>query len=96
MKKLLALFLTMFVTATVFAEEAPDVLVQRVTEEVTIAAPDRPDIAGQELTTLLDQILALRDQAVDVANMGIPDALFMRILGFGQPLEPETLRTVAF
>ncbi|MBP9942940.1 MAG: DNA topoisomerase (ATP-hydrolyzing) subunit B [Desulfomicrobium sp.] len=75
-------------------EEMSAFLVQRVTEEVTIAAPDRPDIAGQELTTLLDQILALRDQAVDVANMGIPDALFMRILGFGQPLEPETLRTV--
>ena len=34
MKKLFALFLALFVTATVVAEEAPDVLVQRVTEEV--------------------------------------------------------------
>lgn len=34
MKKLFALFLALFVSATVVAEEAPDVLVQRVTEEV--------------------------------------------------------------
>ncbi len=73
-------------------EEMSRFLVQRVAEEVTIAVADRPDIATDELTVLLDQILALRDQAVEVANMGIPDGLFMQILGYGQPIEPDVLR----
>ncbi|NCD24184.1 MAG: DNA topoisomerase (ATP-hydrolyzing) subunit B [Deltaproteobacteria bacterium] len=73
-------------------EEMSGFLVQRVTEEMTVATPEGPDIAGQELTELLDRILALRDLTVDVANMGIPDALFIHLLQYGQALEPETVR----
>ena len=58
MKKLLALFLTMFVTATVFAEEAPDVLVQRVTEEVLDIVRKDKDIQNghtQKVMELVDK-----------------------------------------
>ena len=72
--------------------EMSQFLLQRVAEEVTLSVPDRPDVAGEELTALLNTILALRDLAVDVANMGIPDTLFMRIVGAPAMLEPDTLR----
>ena len=72
--------------------EMSQFLLQRVAEEVTLTVPDRPDVAGEELTALLNTILALRDLAVDVANMGIPDTLFMRIVGAPAMLEPDTLR----
>ena len=58
MKKLLALFLAMFVTATVFAEEAPDVLVQRVTEEVLDIVRKDKDIQNghtQKVMELVDK-----------------------------------------
>ena len=72
--------------------EMSQFLLQRVAEEVTLSVPDRPDVAGEELTALLNTILALRDLAVDVANMGIPDTLFMRIVGAPAMLEPDMLR----
>ncbi|UTF49927.1 DNA topoisomerase (ATP-hydrolyzing) subunit B [Desulfomicrobium sp. ZS1] len=72
--------------------EMSQFLLQRVAEEVTLTVPDRPDVAGEELTALLNTILALRDLAVDVANMGIPDTLFMRIVGAPAMLEPDMLR----
>ncbi|TXI78320.1 MAG: ABC transporter substrate-binding protein [Dechloromonas sp.] len=58
MKKLLALFLAMFVTAAVFAEEAPDVLVQRVTEEVLEIVRKDKDIQNghtQKVMELVDK-----------------------------------------
>lgn len=58
MKKLLALFLAMFVTAAVFAEEAPDVLVQRVTEEVLDIVRKDKDIQNghtQKVMELVDK-----------------------------------------
>lgn len=58
MKKLLALFLAMFVTATVFAEEVPDVLVQRVTEEVLDIVRKDKDIQNghtQKVMELVDK-----------------------------------------
>ena len=58
MKKLLALFLTMFVSATVVAEEAPDVLVQRVTEEVLDIVRKDKDIQNghtQKVMELVDK-----------------------------------------
>jgi len=73
-------------------EEMSQFLVQRVAEEVTLTVPDRVDVVGEKLTELLDIILALRDLAVDVANMGIPDTLFMRIVGAPSMLEPEVVR----
>jgi DNA gyrase subunit B len=72
--------------------EMSQFLLQRVAEEVTLTVPDRPDVAGEELTALLNTILALRDLAVDVANMGIPDTLFMQIVGAPAMLEPDALR----
>jgi DNA gyrase subunit B len=72
--------------------EMSQFLLQRVAEEVTLTVPDRPDVSGEELTSLLNTILALRDLAVDVANMGIPDTLFMQIVGAPAMLEPDTLR----
>jgi len=74
-------------------EEMSQFLVQRVAEEVSLILPDdRPPVAGEELTALLNTILALRDLVVDVANMGIPDALFMRIVNAPRVLEPDELR----
>lgn len=58
MKKLLALFLAMFVTATVYAEEVPDVLVQRVTEEVLDIVRKDKDIQNghtQKVMELVDK-----------------------------------------
>jgi DNA gyrase subunit B len=74
-------------------EEMSQFLVQRVAEEVSLILPDdRPPVAGEALTGLLNTILALRDLAVDVANMGIPDTLFMRIVSAPSVLEPDDLR----
>ena len=58
MKKLLALFLALFVSATVVAEEAPDVLVQRVTEEVLDIVRKDKDIQNghtQKVMELVDK-----------------------------------------
>ena len=58
MKKLFALFLALFVTATVVAEEAPDVLVQRVTEEVLDIVRKDKDIQNghtQKVMELVDK-----------------------------------------
>ena len=58
MKKLFALFLALFVTATVAAEEAPDVLVQRVTEEVLDIVRKDKDIQNghtQKVMELVDK-----------------------------------------
>ena len=57
MKKLFALFLAFFVTAAVAAEEAPDVLVQRVTEEVLDIVRKDKDIQNghvQKVMNLVD------------------------------------------
>lgn len=56
MKKLLALFLAMFVTATVFAEEAPDVLVQRVTEEVLDIVRKDKDIQNGQTQKVMELV----------------------------------------
>ena len=58
MKKLFALCLALFVTATVVAEEAPDVLVQRVTEEVLDIVRKDKDIQNghtQKVMELVDK-----------------------------------------
>ena len=58
MKKLFAMFLALFVTATVVAEEAPDVLVQRVTEEVLEIVRKDKDIQNghtQKVMELVDK-----------------------------------------
>lgn len=58
MKKLFALFLALFVSATVVAEEAPDVLVQRVTEEVLDIVRKDKDIQNghtQKVMELVDK-----------------------------------------
>ena len=58
MKKLFALCLALFVTATVVAEEAPDALVQRVTEEVLDIVRKDKDIQNghtQKVMELVDK-----------------------------------------
>jgi phospholipid transport system substrate-binding protein len=58
MKKLFAMFLALFVTAAVVAEEAPDVLVQRVTEEVLEIVRKDKDIQNghtQKVMELVDK-----------------------------------------
>ena len=72
--------------------EMSQFLVQRVAEEVSLAVEGREPVAGQELTALLNTALALRDLAEDVANMGIPEGLFMRVVNAPAPLEPDALR----
>ncbi len=73
--------------------EMSEFLVQRVAEEVSLAVPGRTPVEAEELVSLLNKILALRDVVVDVANMGIPEALFMRIVNAPTPLEADVLRT---
>ena len=72
--------------------EMSQFLVQRVAEEVSLVVEGRDPVAGEELTSLLNTSLALRDLAEDVANMGIPEGLFMRVVNAPTPLEPDTLR----
>ena len=72
--------------------EMSQFLVQRVSEEVSLVVEGRDPVAGEELTTLLNTALALRDLAEDVANMGIPEGLFMRVVNAPAPLEPDALR----
>lgn len=58
MKKLFALFLALFVTTAVAAEEMPDVLVQRVTEEVLDIVRKDKDIQNghtQKVMELVDK-----------------------------------------
>ena len=73
-------------------DEMNQFLVQRVAEETSLTVPGREPVAGEELTTLLNTVLALRDLVVDVANMGIPDGLFMRLVNAPEPVEPDALR----
>jgi DNA gyrase subunit B len=72
--------------------EMSQFLVQRVAEEVSLLVEGRDPVAGEELTNLLNTALALRDLAEDVANMGIPEGLFMRVVNAPAPLEPDALR----
>jgi len=72
--------------------EMSQFLVQRVAEEVSLVTLGREPVAGEELTTLLNTVLALRDLAVDVANMGIPDGLFMRVVNAPSAVEPDVMR----
>jgi DNA gyrase subunit B len=74
-------------------EEMSQFLVQRVAEEVSLDVPGRDPVMGEELKGLLNTVLALRELAIDVANMGIPDTLFMRIVSAPGTLEPDELRT---
>lgn len=73
-------------------EEMSQFLVQRVAEEMTLAVPGRSELTPEELQELLNIILTLREMTMDVANMGIPEALFVHVIRHGQSLEPETLR----
>lgn len=73
-------------------EEMSQFLIQRVTEEVALVVPDREPVTGEELKGLLNTILALRELAVDVANMGIPDGLFMQVVNAPSVIEPDELR----
>ena len=56
MKKLLAVFFAMFVTAAAWAQEAPDALVQRVTEEVLEIVRKDKDIQGGSTTKVIDLV----------------------------------------
>ncbi|MDZ4065093.1 MAG: DNA gyrase subunit B, partial [Coriobacteriia bacterium] len=60
---------------------------------VSLDVPGRDPVMGEELKELLNTVLALRELAIDVANMGIPDTLFMRIVSAPGTLEPDELRT---
>ncbi|MDO9582052.1 MAG: DNA topoisomerase (ATP-hydrolyzing) subunit B [Desulfomicrobium sp.] len=73
-------------------DEMSQFLIQRVTEEVALILPDRDPLTGEELKGLLNSILALRELALDVANMGIPDGLFMRVVNAPGAIEPDELR----
>jgi DNA gyrase subunit B len=73
-------------------DEMSQFLIQRVTEEVALIFPDREPVTGEELKELLNTILALRELALDVANMGIPDGLFMRVVNAPCVIEPDELR----
>jgi len=72
--------------------EMSQFLIQRVAEEVSVIAGEGESVAGEALTGLLNIILALRDLAMDVANMGIPEPLLRRIISAPAPLEPEAVR----
>ncbi|PKN41477.1 MAG: DNA topoisomerase (ATP-hydrolyzing) subunit B [Deltaproteobacteria bacterium HGW-Deltaproteobacteria-18] len=73
-------------------DEMSQFLIQRVTEEVALILPDREPLTGEELKGLLNNILALRELALDVANMGIPDSLFMQVVNAPGAIEPDELR----
>ncbi|SFL43429.1 DNA gyrase subunit B [Desulfomicrobium norvegicum] len=73
-------------------EEMSQFLIQRVTEEVALVVPDREPVTGEELKGLLNTILALRELAIDVSNMGIPDGLFMQVVNAPCVIEPDELR----
>lgn len=73
-------------------DEMSQFLIQRVTEEVALILPDREPLTGEDLRELLNTILALRELAQDVANMGIPDGLFMRVVNAPGAIEPDELR----
>ena len=73
-------------------EEMSQFLVQRASEEISVAIADRADVSGEDLSGLLKTILALRELAVDVANMGIPDSLFMHVVNYPACLVAEALR----
>lgn len=74
-------------------DEMSQFLVQRAAEEISIEVADQVTVAGDELATLLKTILDLRELAVDVANMGIPDGLFMHVVNYPACLVAEVLRT---
>ena len=73
-------------------DEMSQFLIQRVAEEVSLPVPGREDISGEELADLMNTILALRDLVGDVANMGIPDGIFRRLISSPVPVEPDDLR----
>jgi DNA gyrase subunit B len=73
-------------------DEMSQFLIQRVTEEVALIFEGREPVMGEELKELLNTILALRELALDVANMGIPDGLFMRVVNAPGVIEPDELR----
>jgi DNA gyrase subunit B len=73
-------------------DEMSQFLIQRVTEEVALILPDREPLTGEDLRELLNTILALRELAQDVANMGIPDGLFMRVVNAPGAIDPDELR----
>ncbi|GAB1410965.1 DNA topoisomerase (ATP-hydrolyzing) subunit B [Desulfovibrionales bacterium] len=73
-------------------EEMSQFLVQRVAEDMILRVPGSPDVVQEELQHLLGDILVLREMATDVANMGVPEALFMQMVAYGCCLEPDTLR----
>lgn len=73
-------------------DEMSQFLIQRVTEEVALILQGRDPLTGEELKGLLNSILALRELALDVANMGIPDGLFMRVVNAPGAIEPDELR----
>ena len=73
-------------------DEMSQFLIQRVTEEVALVLPGREPLTGEELKGLLNTVLDLRELAQDVANMGIPDGLFMRIVNAPGVIEPDELR----
>ena len=73
-------------------DEMSQFLIQRVAEEVSLPLAGREDISGEELADLMNTILALRDLVGDVANMGIPDGIFRRLITSPVPVEPDELR----
>jgi len=73
-------------------DEMSQFLIQRVTEEVALILEGRDPLTGEELKGLLNNILALRELAQDVANMGIPDSLFMQVVNAPGAIEPDELR----
>jgi DNA gyrase subunit B len=73
-------------------DEMSQFLIQRVAEEVSLVVPGRDEFTGEDLTGLLNTILALRDLVGDVANMGIPDGIFRRLISSPVPIEADALR----
>src|SRR5574343_2074264 len=56
MKKIFALFFAGFIASSVFAQEAPDVLVQRVTEEVLEIIRHDKDIQNGSTSKVIDLV----------------------------------------
>jgi DNA gyrase subunit B len=72
--------------------EMNDFLVQRAADELTLVHPEQDEVQGEALDRMLRDILALRELTLEVAGMGVPEALFLALSTGSEILSPEELR----
>ena len=70
--------------------ELKSFLLNRVSEELQVETQDGSKVTGEELVSLLENVMNLQERVKEANTIGLQDELFMAILDYGYKLTPKT------